>query len=71
MTKLELTFNPYKKESTLAVNGKVQPKVKARICGADGGEFSFWAVDFFRRAVDEFNDNVEVTFNLYSSVEVT
>ena len=63
MTKLELTFNPYKKESTLAVNGKVQPKVKARICGADGEELSFWARDFFRRAVDEFNDNVEVTFN--------
>ena len=63
MTELELTFNPYKKESTLAVNGKVQPKVKARICGADGGELSFWAADFFRRAVDEFNDSVEVTFN--------
>lgn len=63
MTKLELTFNPYKKEPTLAVNGKVQPKVKARICGADGEELSFWARDFFRRAVDEFNDNVEVTFN--------
>lgn len=63
MTKLELTFNPYKRESTLAVNGEVQPKVKARICGSDGEELSFWAADFFRRAVDEFNDNVEVTFN--------
>ena len=63
MTNLELTFNPYKKESTLAVNGKIQPRVKTRICGADGEELSFWAADFFRRAVDEFNDNVEVTFN--------
>lgn len=63
MTKLELTFNPYKKESTLSVKGKVQPKVKARICGADGEELSVWSRDFFRRAVDEFNDNVEVTFN--------
>ena len=63
MTKLDLTFNPYKKEAILAVNGEVRPKVRTRICGANGAELSSWVDDFFRRAVDEFNDKLEVTFN--------
>ena len=63
MTKLELTFNPYKKESTLAINGHVQTWARDRICGRNGNIFSSWACDFFRRAVQEFNDNVEVIFN--------
>ncbi len=63
MKKFELTFNPYTKESRLVVGGKPDKKRKEAICGQDGTDLTLWAADFFPRAVDSFNDAVEVTFN--------
>ena len=63
MKKFELTFNPYTKESCIVIGGKPDKKRKEAICGQDGTDLALWAGEFFPRAVDSFNDDVEVTFN--------
>ena len=64
MVHLELTFNPYKLQTQLKVSNKAASReLVERICGSDGVDLSSWSSSFFKRSVNEFNDNVDVTFN--------
>lgn len=64
MIKLELSFNPYKLQTAMKVSGKkASQDLVERICGTEGTDLSVWSASFFPRAVEEFNESVDVTFN--------
>jgi predicted GTPase len=60
---MELTFNPYKKEARLTVDGKERLDAAERLCGREGDDLETWAGDFWKRAAQYFNTGVEVVFN--------
>ena len=64
MIELELTFNPYKTETSLKVGEHDAPKdLIKELCGPDGEELSSWVGSFWGRAVNQYNDNISLTFN--------